>query len=92
MFRLLSPPPLQMVGVITIYLREWRARSVIVIQAVHLSWFPLLVASALVRSLPVASAKESNIFSWVHHLKAETPFIFPRWGMRAVEVDFRVDT
>ena len=81
-------PPLLMVGVVTAHLREYRARVVIIIPAVCLSWFPL-VASASVRSLPVASLQESNVFLRVHHLKGENPFIFLRWGMRAVEVDFR---
>ena len=77
-----------MVGIVTAHLRECRARAVIIIPAVRLSWFPL-VASASVRSLPVASLQESNVFFRVHHLKKENPFIFSRWGMRAVKVDFR---
>ena len=63
-------PPLLMVGVVTAHLREYRARVVIIIPAVCLSWFPL-VASASVRSLPVASLLESNVFLRVHHLKGE---------------------
>ena len=82
-------PPTQRVGVVTAHLRECRARSVIVIPAVRLSCFPL-VASASVRSLQIASPQESNVFFRVHHLKGETPVIFSRWGMRAVEVDFRL--
>ena len=77
-----------MVGVVTAHLREYRARVVIIIPAVCLSRFPL-VASASVRSLPVASLLEFNVFLRVHHLKGENLFIFLRWGMRAVEVDFR---
>ena len=82
-------PTLLMVGIITAHLRECRARAVIIIPAVRLFWFPL-VASASVRSLPVASLQEFNLFFRVHHLQGENPFIFSRWGMRAVEVDFNL--
>ena len=83
-----SPPPQQMDWIVTAHFRECRVRSVIVISAVRLSWFPL-VASVSVRSLTVASPQEPNAFFRVHHLKGGTPFIFSRWGIRAVEVDFR---
>ena len=83
-------PPPQMVWVVTTHLRECRARAVIIIPTARLPWFPL-VASASVRSLPVANPQESNVFFRVHHLKGESPFIFSHWGMRAVEVDFRMN-
>ena len=72
-------PPL-MVGVVAAQLRECRARAVIIIPAVSLSWLPL-VALASVRSLPIASLQESNVFFRVHHLKGEN-----HW---TVEVNFR---
>ena len=81
-------PPSLMVGIVTAHLRVCRARAVIIIPAVRLSWFSL-VASASVRSLPVASLQESNVFFRVHHLKGENSFVFLRWGMRTVEEDFR---
>ena len=81
-------PPTTMVGVVLQHIAECRARAVVVVPDQRQSWFPLL-SNATKRSFRVAGPGDTSAMFRVHHQRGKVPFAFKRWGMRAVEVDFR---
>ena len=81
-------PPPSMVGVVLQHLAERRAHAVILVPDLKLQWFPKL-AEATVRSQPVSGPGEDSQFFRSHHQRNRIAHRFHKWGMRAVEVDFR---
>lgn len=81
-------PPPSMVGVVLQHLEEKGAHAVVVIPDAKLHWFPKLQA-ATVRSQQVAEPGGGGQFFRLHHQRNKVTHRFHKWGMRAVEVDFR---
>ena len=78
------PPPV-MVGHVIQHLAECRAHAVIVIPDVHDYWLPR-VGRATVKSLAVS---RRGSLGYPHHQDGVREYVYPRHGMRAVELDFR---
>ena len=79
-----------MIAVVLQHMHGCKARAVVVVPDDRKSWFPLL-AAATVRSLPVAAKAGAGTFFRIHHQKGRESFVFRQWGMRAVEVNFRLE-
>ena len=81
-------PPPQMVAVVLQHMQGCKDRVVVVIPDDRRSYFPLL-ATATVRSVPVAAKGGASTFFRMHHQKGRMSFVFRQCGMRAAEMDFR---
>ena len=81
-------PPPSMVGILVSHLQACHARAVLIVPDTRASWFPLM-ARATIRWRSVAAKGDPNIFFRMHHQHGPVPFVFHKWGMRAVEVDFK---
>lgn len=81
------PPPI-MAGHVVQHLAECRAHAVVVLPDIKAYWFPR-VQLATVRECRVAGLGESGIFQWPSPDGTLRNWQYPRWGMRAFEVDFR---
>ena len=78
------PPPVT-VGHIAQHMAECRASTVIVMPDVREHWFPR-VHRATVRSLAIP---KTGSFGFPHHQDGVRDHVFMRYGIRAVEADFR---
>lgn len=81
-------PPTSMVGVVLQHLEEREAHAVVLVPDRKDSWYPLL-QGATVQAQTVTASGESGQFFRYHHKKGKVPYVFRKFGMRAVEVDFR---
>ena len=81
------PPPV-MAGHIVQHLAECRAHAVIVVPDTRAYWFPL-VQQAMVHSLEVAPRATFGYFEWPSQDGTLRGWQYPKWGMKAYEVDFR---
>ena len=80
-------PPTNMVGVMLQHLEECQARAVIVVPDQKQSWFPRL-ARGWVKSRTLSHPGGKSSFYRVHHQRGREPFMFQKWNMLAVEVNF----
>lgn len=80
-------PPVSMVGVVLQHLEECRAKALLVVPDQKHSWFPRL-AEATVRSRSMPSFMGESPFFTIHHKKGMSRFLYKRWRMLAVVVDF----
>lgn len=69
------------------HLGERHARAVVLVPTETGTWYPRLRAAAVKKTL-VAAAGEVGTFLADHHLRGTALYMFPTWGMVAVEVDF----
>lgn len=82
------PPPV-MAGHIVQHLAECHAHAVVVLPSVRAYWFPR-VRLATVRTKNIAQVAEDGVFLWPSSEGTLNNWRYPRWGMTAFEVDFRV--
>lgn len=82
------PPPPVMVGHVVQHLAECEARAVILVPDKGAYWFPL-VHRATVRSLEVAPGAAEGFFQCPGSDVTLHDWRYPKWAMRAYEVDFR---
>lgn len=81
-------PPIAMVGALIQHISECRARAVLIVPDFAGPWFPLL-QSRTRGSITVSEPGDSHAFAYTHHQRVGLqPFVFRKWAMRAVEVDF----
>ena len=81
-------PPVALVGAVVQHLFECHARAVVVVPAIAGPWFPLL-SSQERRSVLIAPKGGEGAFAYLHHQRVGLQaFVFRKWAMRAVEVDF----
>lgn len=88
MFGYCFPPPV-MVGIIVQHLAEWQAHAVIVVPDTRAFWFPT-VQQASVRSIVVAPSASRGSFQWPSHRGGLQDWQYPKWAMRAYEVNFGI--
>ena len=69
------------------HLAEQEAQAVVLLPAVAGLWEPRL-GIARKRFVKVASPGDISVFFVEHHQRGPKPYVFPRWNMVAVEVDF----
>lgn len=80
-------PPITLVSVAIPYLGERRARAVVICTVVG-TWYPRMrVAQG--RTILVASAGDENAFTLTHHQRGGEPYVFHKWDMIALEMEFR---
>ena len=81
-------PPPGIIGIVLRHLEEKRAHADISVPDLKLQWFTRL-EGATVRYLRVSEPGGASQFSRLHHQRNRLPHCFHKWGMRALEVDFR---
>lgn len=81
------PPPVMAEHIVQ-HLSECEARAVIVVPDTRAYWFPL-VQGAMVRSLEVAPKAVAESFQCPGSDGTLHEWRYPKWAMRAYEVDFR---
>lgn len=80
-------PPPSMIGIVLQHLEERKPHAVILVPDLKLQWFTRL-AGATIRSLRASEPGGVSQFFRLHQ-KNRVQRRFHKWGMRAVEVDFR---